>query len=98
MESSLTVEIHDWEPGLHPVVGRCTVVIPLLGIGIAGVSVIRAVGCHIAWPKRPKHVKPVRRTTGGYVSDDLIIETDETAYTDLTHAIGAELRRLGYIR
>ena len=98
MEMSLAVEIRDWEPGVHPVVGRCTVVIPGLGIGIAGVAIIKTVGHHIAWPKRPRHAKPKSRTTGGYISDTIIVETDETAYTDLRHAIAVELRHLGHIR
>lgn len=98
MGSTLSVEIRDWAPGIHPVVGRCTVVLPDIGIGIAGVSIVRSVGHHIAWPTRPRQAKPVRRPTGGIVSDAVIIEIDETAHADLRHAIGTELRRLGHIR
>lgn len=98
MEATIAVEIRDWEPGIHPVIGRCTVVIPDLGIGIAGVAIVKSVGHHIAWPTRPRHVRPKARTTGGTVSDAIVIITDETAYTDLRHAIAVELRSLGLIR
>ena len=98
METAIAVEIRDWTPGIWPVLGHCTVVFPALGLGIAGVSVTQSAGYAIVWPRRWRHSKPVRRVTGGYVSDTIVTPTDQVAYTTMSVAIGAELRRLGHIR